>query len=70
MNKAVAKIGSVLVTVSVILFAIFFLASKLGSYIVCIFLALGYIMMIAGFHAESDEPGVDCYLIMICSGMV
>ena len=53
MNKVVAKFGSVLVTVSVILFVIFLLTSKLGSYIICIFLALGYIMMIAGFHAES-----------------
>lgn len=55
MNRMVAKFGSVLVTVSVILFAIFLLTSKVGSYVVCIFLALGYIMMIAGFHAESDE---------------
>lgn len=54
-NKAVAKFGAVLVTVSVILFAIFMVTSKFGSYVVCIFLALGYIMMIAGFHNESDE---------------
>lgn len=55
MNKTVAKFGSLLVTVSVILFAIFMVTSKFGSYLVCIFLALGYIMMIAGFHNESDE---------------
>lgn len=55
MNKTVAKFGSLLVTVSVILFAIFMVTSKFDSYLVCIFLALGYIMMIAGFHNESDE---------------
>jgi len=26
-----------------------------GSYLVCIFLAFGFVMMVAGFHAESDE---------------
>ena len=54
-NKAVAKFGAMLVTVSVILFAIFMATSKFASYLVCIFLALGYVMMIAGFHQESDE---------------
>lgn len=55
MNKAIAEFGSLLVTVSVFLFAIFMVISKSGCYLVCIFLALGYIMMIAGFHNESDE---------------
>ena len=55
MNKAIAEFGSLLAMVSVILFAIFMVTSKFGSYLVCIFLALGYIMMIVGFHNESDE---------------
>ncbi len=54
MNEIIAKIGSIIVTVAVILFAVFMVTFKFGSYFVCIFLALGYLMMIAGFHNESD----------------
>ena len=38
--------GSIIVTVTVALFTF-------GSYFVCIFLALGYLLMLAGFHNES-----------------
>lgn len=55
MNKTIAKTGAILVAVSVFLFMIFMVISEFASYFVCIFLALGYIMMIAGFHNESDE---------------
>lgn len=55
MNRAIAKIGSEIVALTVILFAIFMATSKFGSYLVCIFLALGYLMMIAGYHNESTE---------------
>ena len=55
MNKTIAGIGSVIVVITVVLFAILMLVSDLASYVVCIFLALGYLLMIAGFHNESSE---------------
>lgn len=55
MNKRIAWFGSLLVAVSVILFAVFMLIWDFGNYFVCMFLALGYIMMIAGFQNESSE---------------
>lgn len=55
MNKTIAKIGSIIVSVTVILFAIFMFISQFGSFLVCIFLALGYLMMIAGYHNESND---------------
>lgn len=55
MNKTIAKIGSIIVVITVALFAVFLFVSDFGSYIVCIFLALGYLLMIAGFHNESCE---------------
>ena len=41
--------------ITVVLFAILMLVSDLASYVVCIFLALGYLLMLAGFHNESCE---------------
>ena len=55
MNKTIAKIGSGIVALTVILFAFFMVTSQFGSVLVCIFLALGYLMMIAGYHYESSE---------------
>lgn len=56
MNKIIARIGSMIVTVSVLLFAICMLIPfNFGSYFVCMLLPIGYIMMIAGFGNESDE---------------
>ena len=56
MNKTIAKIGSIIVTVTVALFAVFLLTMfTFGSYFVCVFLALGYLLMLAGFHNESCE---------------
>jgi len=55
MNKTIAKIGSGMVALTVILFAFFMITSPFGSFLVCIFLALGYLMMIAGYHYESTE---------------
>lgn len=55
MNKAIAKIVSLAVIITVALFSVFLPTSKYGSYFVCIFLALGYLLMIAGFHSESRE---------------
>lgn len=56
MNKTIARIGAMIVSVSVLLFAICMLISfNFGSYFVCMLLPIGYIMMAAGFCAESDE---------------
>ncbi len=56
MNRTLSKIGAATVTVTVFLFAVFILADfSFGSYLVCMFLPIGYIMMAAGFQHESDE---------------
>ena len=55
MNKKIARIGSIIVTVTVILFAVFMFVSQFGSFFVCMFLALGYLMMIAGYHNECSD---------------
>lgn len=56
MNRTISKIGALIVTVSVLLFAIcMLLAFSFGSYFVCMLLPIGYIMMNAGFCYESDE---------------
>ena len=55
MNKEIARIGSIIVTVTVILFAAFMFVSQFGSFFVCMFLALGYLMMIAGYHNECSD---------------
>jgi hypothetical protein len=56
MNRTVSKIGAAIVTVTVFLFAVFIIADfTFGSYLVCMFLPIGYIMMAAGFQHESDE---------------
>lgn len=48
--------GSIIVTVTVALFAVFLLTMfTFGGYFVCIFLALGYLLMLAGFSNESCE---------------
>ena len=55
LNRLLPKIGAALVTVTVFLFAVFILTDFLfGSYLVCMILPIGYIMMAAGFHHESD----------------
>ena len=56
MNRTIARIGAVIVTISVLLFAICMLIPfDFGSYFVCMLLPMGYIMMTAGFLYESDE---------------
>lgn len=56
MNRSISKIGAAVVTVSVFLFAVCLIKDfSFGSYFVCMFLPIGYIMMSAGFHHESDE---------------
>ena len=56
MNKTIASTGAWIATISVVLFAACMLLSfNFGSYFVCMFLPIGYIMMSAGFCNESDE---------------
>ena len=50
MNKTLSKIGSAVVTVTVFLFALFIIMQfTFGSYFVCMFLPIGYMMTAAGF---------------------
>lgn len=71
MNSTLAKIGSLIAVVSVIVFAIFiFIGFNFGSYLVCMFLAFGFVMMISGFHAECHkEYKVAANTALILSGV-
>lgn len=71
MNRMIPKIGAAIVTITVFLFAIFMLVDfPFGSYIVCMFLPIGYIMMTAGFHHEStEEKRVSANIGMIFSAI-
>ena len=56
MNKIIPQIGAVIVAVTVFLFAVCMIVKfHFGSYLVCMFLPIGYIMMVAGFHDECCE---------------
>ena len=56
MNRTIPKIGAAVVTVTVALFALCIVIDfTFGSYLVCMFLPIGYIMMAAGFQHESSE---------------
>lgn len=56
MNRIISRIGSAIVTVAVFLFALCLIVNfPFGSYFVCMFLPIGYIMMAAGLHYESCE---------------
>lgn len=56
MNRRIPRIGAVIVTVTVFLFAVCMIADfSFGSYFVCMLLPLGYIMMAVGFQYESPE---------------
>lgn len=55
MNKTISKLGALLVTISVALFALFMPFSNFWSYFVCMILAFAYLIMAAGFHSESDR---------------
>lgn len=56
MNRRVAHTGALVVTVTVALFALCMLLSfSFGSYLVCMLLPLGFIMVAAGFACECRE---------------
>lgn len=56
MNRRIPRIGAGIVTAAVALFALCLMVDfSFGSYLVCMFLPIGYIMMAAGFHHESGD---------------
>lgn len=56
MNRTIPKIGAAVVTITIFLFAVCMIIDfSFGSYLVCMFLPLGYIMMAVGFQYESCE---------------
>ena len=56
MNKKIGMIGSIINAITVLLFAIFMIIGfNFGSYFVCIFLSLSFVMMIAAFDNECKE---------------
>ena len=56
MNRILPRIGAAIVSVTVFLFAICLIADfPFGSYLVCMFLPIGYIMMTAGVQNESSQ---------------
>ena len=55
LNRMISKTGSAMVTVTVLLFAIFLIINySMGSYFVCLILPTGFIMMTAGLHNECE----------------
>ena len=53
MNKRISEIGAAIVAATVLLFAVCMIVGFLfGSYLVCMLLPIGYIMMVAGFQQE------------------
>ena len=71
MNKSIPKIGAAIVAASVFLFALCMIVDfPFGSYLVCMFLPIGYIMMAAGFQHEcSDERQVAANTGMVFSAI-
>ena len=56
MNRKIGIIGSIINVITVLLFAFFMLIHfDFGSYFVCIFLSLSFIMMIASFENECKK---------------
>ena len=55
MNRLIPRIGAAIVTVSVFLFAVCMIVRfPFGSYLVCMFLPIGYILTAAGFYEETE----------------
>ena len=53
MNRLISRIGAAMVAATVFLFAVCMIVDFLfGSYLVCMLLPIGYIMMAAGFQQE------------------
>lgn len=56
MNEKQAKTGSLTVVITVLIFAVCLIISfDFGSFLACMFLAFGFMMMTAGFACESGR---------------
>jgi len=78
MNRKIGMAGSLICGISVVLFAVFMLAAfNFGSYFVCMFLAIGFVLMIGTFAHECEPDrkaaanaaavfaGVYCVIILL-----
>lgn len=56
MNRLLCRVGAAIVAVTVFLFALCMIVDfNFGSYLVCMFLPIGFLMMTAGFQRECRE---------------
>ena len=56
LNRILSRVGSVIVTVTVFLFALFLIIDiPFLQFLVCFFLPIGFIMMTAGLHHECEN---------------
>ena len=56
MNQTLSKLGALITTITVALFALFIIMDfTFGSYFVCMILPIGYVMTAAGFAHECDD---------------
>ena len=71
MNQKIAKTGAVIVTASILVFAVCMLIPfNFGSYFICMLLPIGHIMMVSGFCNEcKQENKVAAYVGMTCAGI-
>lgn len=71
MNQKIAKTGAVIVTASILVFAVCMLIPfNFGSYFICMLLPIGYIMMVSGFCNEcKPENKVAAYVGMTFAGI-
>ncbi len=59
MNRTIAKAGSVIVTVTVLLFALFLMLDiPYWQFFVCFFLPIGFVLMTAGLRHECERDRV------------
>ena len=71
MNQLLSKAGAIIVTVTVFLFAVCIVCGfHFGSYLVCMFLPIGYIMMCAGFqHQSTDKTKVSANIGLVLAAV-
>ena len=56
MNEKIARVGSLIVTITVTVFAVCMLIDfNFGSYFICMILPIGFIMMTTGLYNESES---------------
>lgn len=55
MNEKIARVGSLIVSITVVVFAVCMLIDfSFGSFFICMLLPIGFIMMTSGFYYESE----------------